>query len=103
MSVTTSPTLLQLAGGGDSEAWRRIVEVYTPLVYRWASRCGVPQSDVPDVCQEAWTAVFRTLPEFERQRVGSFRNWLRTIVRNKIKDAWRKQGDTPGTLPDNLP
>ena len=34
----------------------------------------------------------RELPNFERQRLGSFRSWLRTITVNRVKEHWRRAG-----------
>ena len=41
----TSVTLLQRIRAGDGEAWRRMVDLYTPLVYHWCQRWGVHGPD----------------------------------------------------------
>jgi RNA polymerase sigma-70 factor (ECF subfamily) len=50
----------------------------------------VPQDDRPDVCQEVFRAVHRHIGDFQRQRSGSFRTWLRSIVRSKAADHFAR-------------
>ena len=46
----------------------------------------------PDVVQNVFAAVARGIGSFQRQREqGSFRSWLATITRNKVRDHFRKQ------------
>src|SRR6185437_3702242 len=51
-SGSTSSSLIARVKAREPEAWRRLVELYGPLVYR----C-VPTSDAPDIVQEAFRAV----------------------------------------------
>jgi RNA polymerase sigma-70 factor (ECF subfamily) len=76
-------------------AWERFVDLYGPLIYRWCRDLGVTAADAPDVVQEAFLAVGVHVAEFRRERPGdSFRGWLWTITRNKIRDqARRRQGE----------
>src|SRR5437773_255782 len=79
----TSSTLLERARRQDPLAWGRLVDLYTPLVWRWCRRLNVKPDDTEDVCQEVLRAVHRALPEFRRDRPGySFRGWLRAITLN---------------------
>ena len=39
----TSLSLLERARNRDSEAWRRLVELYSPLVFFWARRAGLAE------------------------------------------------------------
>ncbi|WP_240907359.1 RNA polymerase sigma factor [Paludisphaera rhizosphaerae] len=93
---TTSMTLLDRARASDSEAWSRLVYLYSPLVRHWCVRWGCPGADVDDLAQEIFLAVAQGLPSFRRDRAGDgFRAWLRTIARNKRLDALRRGGRTP--------
>jgi RNA polymerase sigma-70 factor (ECF subfamily) len=71
---TTPPTLLdRLREAGDESAWSRLVELYTPLMYTWARRCGESAEDAADLIQEVFVALVQTLPSFEHRRTGAFR------------------------------
>jgi RNA polymerase sigma-70 factor (ECF subfamily) len=88
----TSSTLLERARRQDPLAWGKLVDIYTPLVWRWCRRSNMKPEDADDVCQEVFRAVHRALPNFRRDRVGdSFRGWLRTITLNKVRDVWGKR------------
>jgi len=74
----------------DPEGWSRLVSTFGPIVYRWCRTSGVSESDAPDVVQEVFASVARGIADFERQkREGSFRSWLATITRNKVRDYFR--------------
>jgi RNA polymerase sigma-70 factor (ECF subfamily) len=80
----------------DAAAWRRLVDVYTPLIRRWLQRCGVPAGDVDDLVQEVLGVVVKKMPEFRlADRPGAFRHWLRTIAVHKTRDFWRSRRTIP--------
>jgi RNA polymerase sigma-70 factor (ECF subfamily) len=88
---TTSLTLLQRLRANDSEAWRIMVQLYTPLVCHWAGRGGVRGADLEDVTQEVFQAAATHLEHFRRDRPGdSFRGWLRGITRNMVLQHFRR-------------
>ena len=92
----TSRSLLVRAGENDSAAWQRLVSLYSPLVYRWCRQAGLQRADAADVGQEVFQSVARGLASFRHRRpTDTFRGWLRTITKNKIKD-WRRR--RPGEL-----
>ena len=89
----TSLTLLQRARGGDGDAWHRLVDLYTPLVYHWCRRWGLQAVDTDDVVQEVFLAASRSLDQFRKERAGdTFRGWLRGITRNKLLGFSRRRG-----------
>jgi RNA polymerase sigma-70 factor, ECF subfamily len=76
----------------DPAAWERLVSLYSPLVYRWCRQAGLQSADAADVGQEVFRAVARKIVDFRRERLGdTFRGWLRTITRNKVRDRLRQQ------------
>jgi RNA polymerase sigma-70 factor (ECF subfamily) len=92
----TSLSLLERAKSDDQDAWRRIVRLYGPLVYNWCSRAGLSESDVADVFQDVFRAVSSGIGRFNSQaESGSFRGWLRTIVRSKVADHFQRIGKQP--------
>ncbi|TWU42130.1 RNA polymerase sigma factor CnrH [Novipirellula artificiosorum] len=85
--------MLERARGGDPAAWRRLAQVYGPIVYGWARRCGCQSADAADVMQETFAAVANAIHRFDDQRdQATFRGWLWTITRNKLRDRARNQG-----------
>jgi RNA polymerase sigma-70 factor (ECF subfamily) len=86
----TSTTLIQMAKSHNEAGWRRLVDAYGLMIYKWCRYGGLPPEDARDVCQEVFSAVFRKIGGFRRDRPGdSFRKWLSSITRNKIRDYWR--------------
>jgi RNA polymerase sigma factor (sigma-70 family) len=101
-STTRQTLLLRLAGGDDRQAWEQFVEIYAPLVFQFARRRGLQESDAADVVQEVLISVadaFRRR-KYDRSR-GTFRAWLLTVARNEVHD-WltacaRRQEPAGGT------
>ncbi|MBW3597296.1 MAG: sigma-70 family RNA polymerase sigma factor [Planctomycetes bacterium] len=94
--LSTSTGLLEGAKGHDPESWRRLTHIYGPLVYRWIRQCGLQAGDAADVAQEVFCAVWTGLENFRKERPGdSFRAWLWTITRNKIRDYGRRRAASP--------
>lgn len=93
---TTSLTLLQRALAKDENAWRRLVDLYKPLVYYWCQHWGVKGADADDIQQDVFQAVAVGLSDFSHQRAGeSFRGWLRGITRHKLLDYFRREENRP--------
>ncbi len=95
-SKSTSSGLIERVKAGDSEAWRHLVEWYTPLLYQWCRHFGLKAQDAADIAQEVFAAVAGGMEKFHRERTGdSLRGWLWTITRNKIRDHARRQQNVP--------
>jgi RNA polymerase sigma-70 factor, ECF subfamily len=91
-SGSTSYTLLQRVRLHDPEAWRRLVHLYGPTIFRWAKRASLQPNDAADVTQEVFRAVAANIDRFRRsQPSDSFRGWLRTITANKVRDLYRNR------------
>jgi RNA polymerase sigma-70 factor, ECF subfamily len=96
VSGSTSHTLLERVRLSDPDAWRRLVEVYGPLITYWCRRAGLQSEDAADVLQETFRAVARGIAGFDHRRSGAtFRGWLRTIASNKIRDWARARRNRP--------
>lgn len=92
----TSLSLLQRARSQDEQAWNQLVLLYGPLVHRWCKRSQLKDEDTADIFQETFRAVATNLDSFSPARaVGSFRSWLRSIVRSKIADHFRRLNQQP--------
>jgi RNA polymerase sigma-70 factor (ECF subfamily) len=77
-------------------AWERLVRLYAPLVASWCRRWGVAEQDVGDVLQDVFSAVANHLESFRKERpTDTFRGWLWTIARNKVRDHFRRRAAEP--------
>jgi RNA polymerase sigma-70 factor (ECF subfamily) len=90
------PTLSSILLGDvqqmDPQAWSRLVHTFGPIVYRWCRSSGITEADAPDLVQDVFASVARGIPSFQRQKdQGSFRSWLATITRNRVRDHFRRQ------------
>ena len=93
----TSPTLLQRVRALEPEAWAKLTELYGPLIYSWCRRYGLQAPDAADVFQEVFSAVAAAINRFDHGAKGStFRGWLWTITRNKIRDFYRRRQNEAG-------
>jgi RNA polymerase sigma-70 factor (ECF subfamily) len=96
-SSGTPGSLLERVRAGEPAAWEALVTLYAPLVYHWCRRWHLQEQDTADILQEVFHAVVTHIADFRRSRRGdTFRGWLRTIVRNKVHDHFRRLGREPG-------
>ena len=86
----TSATLLERVRGAEEGAWELMCRIYTPLVYGWARKAGLRETDAEDVVQDVFERIAAKLSSFRYERPGdTFRAWIWTISRNKIRDWYR--------------
>jgi len=101
--MATSRTLVNAARCGDSLAWWRLVGRYSSLIFAWARHAGLDDAEASQVLAEVLVAVHRGLRTFQPSlRINAFRNWLWTITRRRIIDAYARRGDAPGMPPAAL-
>ena len=81
--------------GPESSDWKRLEDLYSPLIRRWLQRMPSLGAEADDLAQQVLIVVFRELPRFERQRAGSFRAWLRQVAVNQIRTYRRQLGRRP--------
>ena len=87
----TSSSLIDRIKADEAGAWDRLVSLYAPLLHHWCRRWKLQEDDLADVFQEVFKTVLLHIGEFRRDRKGdTFRGWLRTILRNKVLDHFRK-------------
>jgi RNA polymerase sigma-70 factor, ECF subfamily len=93
---TTSVSLLhRLRQPAESEAWRRFVQLYTPLLFTWVRRLGLNENDAADIVQDIFVVLLRKLPEFRYDQKQSFRAWLHTILLNRWRSLRRRRQPMP--------
>jgi RNA polymerase sigma-70 factor (ECF subfamily) len=96
-SPVTRPSLLaRIRDPDDAAAWRRFVDLYCPLIYRFLRRRGVQDADAADLTQEVCRSVARAAGRLDYDPAkGAFRGWLYTVTRNKLYDFLEKQRRQP--------
>jgi RNA polymerase sigma factor (sigma-70 family) len=87
-SPTTRPSLLvRIRDPRDGQAWSQFVEIYAPLVYGFARKHGLQDADAADLTQDTLRSVSGAVGRLDYDpKRGSFRGWLFTVVRNKLRD-----------------
>lgn len=87
---TRASLLVRLRDPRDQAAWTQFVDLYTPLVYGYARKQGLQDADAADLSQEVLGAVAGAVGRLDYDPArGSFRNWLFTVVRNKLSN-WQR-------------
>jgi RNA polymerase sigma-70 factor (ECF subfamily) len=92
--------LVRIRDVADEEAWAEFVEIYAPLVYRLARKEGLQDADAADVTQDVLRAVVGAAGRFvyDPSR-GTFRGWLFTVARNRLRKFAAERRRAPGGKP----
>lgn len=96
---TPRSLLERLRSQPDDQSWKRLVDLYTPLLHRWLRKSAIKDSDADDLMQDVFAILVRKLPGFEHnQQRGAFRRWLHTILINHLRGYWKSRQTTPETV-----
>ena len=97
--IPTRATLIQrLKNWQDQASWQEFFDTYWKLIYGLARKLGLNEEDAQDVVQETMISVAHRMPNFKyKPEVGSFKSWLRTLIRSRVSDQMRRR--SPGTVP----
>ena len=95
--IPTSLSLLERLRGSDPDQgdWRRLHDIYQPLIARWLARIPGLGDEAADLAQEVLVVLVREIPRFRRAREGSFRAWLRLNTANRVRDEWKRRRRRP--------
>jgi RNA polymerase sigma-70 factor, ECF subfamily len=88
MALTDDHNLAQRAARGDVEAFARLVQNHSGLVYRVALRI-LGHEDAQDASQEVWIRVWRNVERFRGE--SAFSTWLYKVTVNTCLSAHRKE------------
>ena len=97
--LTRASLLVRIRDARDGAAWSQFVALYAPLIYGHARKHGLQDADAADLTQDVLRAVAGAINrlDYDPSR-GSFRGWLFTIVRNKLRNHLQTKGrQTPGS------
>ena len=98
--ATRLSLLVRLRDARDDGAWSQFVELYAPLVFGFARKHGLQDADAADLTQVVLQAVSGGIRGFDYDpRRGTFRGWLFTVVRNKLRNlvaAQKRSGHGTG-------
>jgi RNA polymerase sigma-70 factor (ECF subfamily) len=96
MNETSLSLLARVSQSVDDSAWNRLTELYAPLLRQWLGTYQVQAADADDLIQDVLAVVAQELPRFDHnQRTGAFRNWLRKILVNRLRNFWRGRKQRP--------
>jgi len=95
MSEKTRATLLaRLRDGSDQLSWEEFFHRYWPLVYALARRRGCSEHTAEEVVQDVMLTLFDRRDVFQYDPAqGRFRDWLATVVRNKVAEIRRRPSE----------
>src|SRR5262245_21026841 len=100
--METSVSLLnRLAAAPTDDDWRRLLDLYQPLLRAWLARAGASASDADDLTQDILLVVFREVAGFVRHGPGAFRAWLRTIFVHRARNYFRSRRHHPTATGDS--
>ncbi len=111
MEPTPKSLLERLRSQQDESSWKRLFDLYTPLIRSWLHACGVAGADADDLLQEVLLVVLRELPGFvHNQQRGAFLRWLRAVAVHRLQGFRRSRqarrlvaaGDEPGRSLDEI-
>ena len=97
---TRQTLIVRLCSQQDEAAWREFVTAYEPFLSRLVARQGVPEHHLPDVTQQIFLAIARSVEKWRPDGQGSsFRRGLSTVARHvviRFMTRERRQSDAPG-------
>ena len=85
----TDDELIASYRSGNPEAFRILVERYTPLLYSFSYRMSGRAEESEDIVQETFVKLWKTLDRYKLG--GTFRAWIYAIARNTVIDHLRKK------------
>ncbi len=86
----SSEKLAGMAGSGDADAFRTLLERHYDLMYRVAYRTLGQQADAEDLVQEICATLPKKLGSFKAD--SKFESWLYRVVVNAGRDLMRRRG-----------
>ncbi len=90
MSYTTSYSVMSEVHRRSDDGCSRFFRTYAPLIRLHGRDCGVPEEELDDLVQNVMTEFFRNDAFVYDAARGSFRSYLRRIIRRRSNDILRR-------------
>ena len=92
-SHPTRPSLLnRLKDTQDHQSWQEFDDLYRKLIFGFALKAGLTETEAQEVVQETLIAAAKNLPEFRYDpKVYSFKTWLLNLSQWRVQDQLRKR------------
>ena len=106
--ATTSLELVIRANAGDDAAVAALYERYKPRLQRWAHNRLPPHArgalQTEDLVQDTLTHVLGHLTAFNPRHEGAFQGYVRTALKNRIRDVarWQKRRGSRDVLDSEM-
>jgi RNA polymerase sigma-70 factor (ECF subfamily) len=85
--MTRLTLLARLKNGTDADAWREFVRLYGPVVYGFARKQGLNDSDAAELMQQVLRSVtLNPRTASEESEPGAFHDWLFKLTRDRLKE-----------------
>jgi len=90
--------LIRIRDPADQAAWQEFVEIYRPVILRFARQKGMQAADAEDVAQVVLAAVAKAVEQREHDpQRAKFRTWLQRVANNAILNALTRERRDRGT------
>ncbi len=90
--------LIRIRNPADQAAWQEFVEIYRPVILRFARQKGMQAADAEDVAQVVLAAVAKAVEQREHDpHRAKFRTWLQRVANNAILNALTRERPDRGT------
>lgn len=117
MAYTTSKSLLARVRAGDAISWEEFYRTYRPLIVHCGSKSGLASDMCDELVQQVMSDIFRldSLANFDPEHLrnkaldksqlppGTFRHYMRGIIRNHINRLHRKMEKNRALALDDVP
>lgn len=101
-TVTTTELLERLFVTEDAEAWAVYDKRLRPILHGTARRMGLGESDAQEVVQDCLVRVVGSYRDGGYTREGGrLRAWILSILRNRVRDLYRRRDLEPALSSDS--
>jgi len=93
--------LSRLQDWDDGGSWKEFFDTYWQLIYSFAIKSGLTETEAQDVVQETIISVAKDINKFQRNReLGTFKGWLKNLTRWRVADQLRKRAPADCVAPE---